>query len=724
MDDPTTVLQSLVQQQQRKEQEQALAVALQLQNQKQQKQGQSSQEQQPRPQQELEHLHQEQHEFAHNDSEHEPIHLDMTMTKSNETTQATPNDKTNEQLLLSHTASQLLEHNGHLVDESGSVTQILQDQDNQTLASSPTSRASSNSAPNPAVSSNTFFLKNKKTITSLETLDSAMASAVAAASSTINASAVPCPPTPPPVPGSAAAVAAISKSGALSNSMAASHPSSLDSYNRYDKCPTIIKWPANDWEAWLEKERTNCRWNMIRHRHRDKQTFARGPTASEWIREFQCDHAGQYRDRKNPNIDPSKKRKRAGSIKCNCPAFIKMRKQFQEDEVVIEYFWRHEGHIPDVMEDIKAQRLPLDLKAWIKRRVNEGHDWKTVKHMMTSESPLLDELHPATKQNIRILLQASYAQYANTSRQAKNKRETRSPSSQRSDGGNGGGSSLNHPGRREEEISLAQHHPHHSSPRSSQKQISPSVPDQKDTIGAQTAWQLVSLNLSSDSIQTNHSSRDSQTLAVHNLPSSSSTDDRAARDELKRQALALGETLLNAEAISRVIHEQVGVQEVADSRGIAGAQEMTALSLVGTAVDGTIDQSTATTSENQDSTNPAASNGQSSLFSNNLQETVESSLQSNSLDQSGVTERLAEHSGSEQAPEGQQQQTTLQQEQEQLRQPRDMMLQMLRAIAELHKQMEMTEEYGTQEDAIHIIESFALPIRLMKEALERRSGNS
>lgn len=120
--------------------------------------------------------------------------------------------------------------------------------------------------------------------------------------------------------------------------------------------------------------------------------FARGPTASEWTREFQCDHAGHYRDRKDPNIDPSKKRKRNGSIKCNCPAFIKMRKQFQDDSVVIEYFWRHEGHTPDVMEDIKAHRLPQDLKAWIKRRAMEGHDWKSMKAMMTSGSPLLDEV--------------------------------------------------------------------------------------------------------------------------------------------------------------------------------------------------------------------------------------------------------------------------------------------------------------------------------------------
>ncbi|KAF9926917.1 hypothetical protein BGZ65_007048, partial [Modicella reniformis] len=159
----------------------------------------------------------------------------------------------------------------------------------------------------------------------------------------------------------------------------------------HDTCPAIIKLPTGDWEQWLEGEKVYCRWNMIRLRKRDKQTFSRGPTACEWTREFQCEHAGQYRDRKNPNIDPSKKRKRAGSIKCNCPASIKMRKQFMEEEVVIEYFWKHEGHVPGVMEDIKAQRIPHDLKAWVKDRVNDGLEWKTIKSMMLTGSPSLDQ---------------------------------------------------------------------------------------------------------------------------------------------------------------------------------------------------------------------------------------------------------------------------------------------------------------------------------------------
>lgn len=69
-----------------------------------------------------------------------------------------------------------------------------------------------------------------------------------------------------------------------------------------------------------------------------------------------------------------------------------MKKQFQEDEVSIEYFWKHEGHTPGVLEDIKSQRLPQDLKAWIKRRIVEGYDWKAIKGMIQNGSPLLDEV--------------------------------------------------------------------------------------------------------------------------------------------------------------------------------------------------------------------------------------------------------------------------------------------------------------------------------------------
>ncbi|KAF9433707.1 hypothetical protein BGZ76_009091 [Entomortierella beljakovae] len=593
MDDPAAVLQDLVQQQQQQQQQQqrqqqdqqqkdqgeSFAAALQFHNQKQQELRQSSHEH--------EQSGHKQQGFPQNESGQETIHLDLTITKSSETTQESSGDKSDEQLLLSHAAGELLNHSGHLVGDSSSVpnTEILNDHGNPNLTNDSGADITHNGGPaGQFVSSTSFIFK----------------------------------------------------------------------------------------------------------------AFARGPSACEWIREFQCDHAGRYRDRKDPNVDPSKKRKRNRSIKCNCPAFIKMKKQFQEDDVVVEYFWRHEGHAPDALEDIKAQRIPQDLKAWIKRRALEGHDWRAVKLLMTGGSPLLDELNPATKDNIRALLNVSYSQFANTARQIKSKRESRSPSSQRS----------TRQSTKDEEMPLAQSNSQSTLPSSSQRGASGQ--EQKDDISAQTAWQLVSLNLSGDSIQSNNSNRDSQTLAIHNLSQSSNSEGQVSRDDLRRSTLTFDESLLNAEAISRVIREQVGVQEAANSRGIAVNQDITSLSLVGTSVDNSATGSSAAgSSSDQNTTNTNCSDGLNSAYTNSLSKAVDPKTSS----QVGVAGSTSEHPS---AGDEQQQVTP---------QPRDMMLQMLRAIAELHKQMELTEEYGTQEDAIEIIESFALPVRLMKEALERRSSN-
>ncbi|KAK3843689.1 MAG: hypothetical protein J3R72DRAFT_473940 [Linnemannia gamsii] len=614
------------------------------------------------------------------------------------------------------------------------------------------------------------------TLASLDSLDSVVAEAVVAASKSAATGSVTSATSAPSVTAVAAIVtgaglvssSSSSSSAVLSSNITNSNGSSSSSAplsianaaalegrgegsgERYDKCPTIFKWPADDWETWLEQEKATCRWNMVRHRHRDKQTFARGPTASEWTREFQCDHAGQYRDRKNPNIDPSKKRKRNGSIKCNCPAFIKMRKQFHEDEVLIEYSWKHEGHIPDVMEDIRAQRLPQDLKTWIKDRVNEGLDWKTVKNMMNTGSPMLDELHPATKQNIKILLPSCYALFANTSRQIKNKsspKSTSSPSERATRGGN--------VIRFEEHTTLAQRLSQPSSPQSGHQSSSPSSREthsstaqnpkqgtgtEESTHVPQTStWQIVPLESTqpngarhgftvSDSLHANNTNHDNQTIAVHTLTAPGSTHT-TTHSHLQHQVLAISEPLLNAESISRVIQEQ------------GPAQDMAALSLVTSA---SMDAANGSQGLGSMASSAGQTDHDADAVAASTVATVAKLLYSSTREHSGLQEQEAgsvgtdtSHQSAAEAPmeqsssmegiEVQDEAVSLQQHIHQLvqeRSPRDMMLEVLRAIADLHKQMEATEQYGTQEDAMEIIESFANPIRLMKEAVERGSSGS
>ncbi|KAF9142818.1 hypothetical protein BG015_000656 [Linnemannia schmuckeri] len=744
-----------------------------LQQQQQQQQQEQQEQQQQQQQQEQPEQQQQQQQFqhlslhpAHDALDHDALSNESANGSALQTTLAS---NASGQLILQHTTPTTTGSVLHHHDLSGHqvASHVLQSSHGRSTDSTTTAAAAAAAVAAAATAA---------TLASLESLDSVVAEAVVAASKSAVTDSVSSPASTPSV----AAVAAIaagaglvsssspstagpssSINGSGSSSSSSANPttsttntltqegSSSGSKDRFDKCPAIFRWPADDWETWLEQEKTFCRWNMVRHRHRDKQTFARGPTASEWTREFQCDHAGQYRDRKNPNIDPSKKRKRNGSIKCNCPAFIKMRKQFHENEVLIEYSWRHEGHVPDVMEDIKAQRLPQDLKAWIKERVGEGLDWKTVKNLMNSGSPMLDELHPATKQNIKILLPSCYALFANTSRQIKNKSSPKSTTTPSSERATRGGNVL----RFEEKTTLAQRFSQPSSPQLAQQSSSSSLREAHSSSGQNqkqstdreesshvpqaSTWQITlertQPNSSeqgftvSDNLHTTNTNHDSQTIAVHTLAAPGVTHT-STHNHIQHQVLAISEPLLNAESISRVIREQ------------GTAQDMAALSLVTSASldatnssQGLGSMAGSAAQADHDATAVTASTVAtvaSMLYNSsraNLQEQESGTADTNH--QNAVDALMESSSATEgvQVHEPRPQTVSLQQQIEQHvqeRSPRDLMLEVLRAIADLHKQMEATEQYGTQEDAMEIIESFATPIRLMKEALERRSTGS
>ncbi|KAI1321590.1 hypothetical protein EDD11_003070 [Mortierella claussenii] len=659
MDDHAEVLQTLARQQQQQQQ----TSQPEKETESLQKEIAPSLNGNPKPEQELGQESQQslQHEHERPDNDADSPRNDsqnLDLAKSSTVLPASHGERSgNEDLLLHQTARDILEQHTRLLAATDNVTVHALHNSGPALVD--TIRDST--ANGATMTNGTVSTPDSPAMNALESLNSTATSAVAAVSnvaSVTRASSVSLDSTSL---GTIAVIQTSSDSSGSSSKGATNFGSGLlgnaadaDVSDRFEKCPTMIKWPANDWESWLAQEKTHCRWNLIRHRHRDKQVFARGPTASEWTREYHCDHAGHYRDRKNPNIDPSKKRKRAGSIKCNCPAFIKMRKSFSDDDVVIEYYWRHEGHVPDVMEDIKAQRLPQDLKFWIRQRVDEGLDWRTVKGMMTSDSPLLDELHPTTKENIRLLLQASYAQHANTSRQLKNRGNTRpsasagqSPEAKSADSdiqrpSTASSSSpppLSSPSKSAPELSL-QHTASSSSILPGQGQNP--TPGSKDSTSSQTTCQLVPLdhlgNSATQRIRSIDPTADNQTLAVHTLFTES------------------GASSLNGALVSSL--------------------------------------KSAVTAESNSKLASASQLEKESSLENHQRKTG-----------------------------GQEQPQTAPQEQQVQRQPRDMMLQMLRAIAELHKQMEATDDYVTQEDAIHIIESFALPIRLMKEALERKNSS-
>lgn len=344
-----------------------------------------------------------------------------------------------------------------------------------------------------------------------------------------------------------------------------------------------------------------------------------------------------------------------------------------------------------------------------------------------------------------------YALFANTSRQIKNKNSPKSTTMPNSDRVTRGGNVL----RFEDKSTLAQRLSQPSSPQSAQQSSSSSSREvhgstgqnQKQGTGTEesshisqtSTWQITLESTQSngsghgfgvsDNLHATNNNHDSQTIAVHTL-AAPGTAHTTTHNQLQHQVLAISEPLLNAESISRVIREQ------------GTAQDMAALSLV--------------TSANLDATNSSqglgsmvgsaaqAGHGASEVTASTVA-TVASMLYNSSRAHanlqdtgSGATETSHQNAAdalmeSPSAMEGVQDQqphahtVSLQQQIQQHvqeRSPRDLMLEVLRAIADLHKQMEATEQYGTQEDAMEIIESFATPIRLMKEALERRSTST
>jgi len=242
---------------------------------------------------------------------------------------------------------------------------------------------------------------------------------------------------------------------------------------------------------------------------------------------------------------------------------------------------------------------------------------------------------------------------------------------------------------------------HTSAPPGPHSEATPAVPHE-------AAWQLIELNHeqrrdtlqqqyagSSDAIQSRSQDQDQQTLAVHTLPSSEGhsnhkQDDSHSQSDVDRQIMSLN-------AISRAIQEQ------ADNSG-NNAQDSTDYSIV-----------TQSNGPNEDAVSAVAA--AAGILYSHAPGSANGYLEGTDVE---MTLRHPQTSSSPRPVHAQTSRSS-QPTQTQLR-PREMMLEVLRGIADLHKRMESTEQYGTQEDATQIVESFALPIRLMKEALERNSN--
>ncbi|KAI7860274.1 hypothetical protein BDC45DRAFT_431092, partial [Circinella umbellata] len=60
--------------------------------------------------------------------------------------------------------------------------------------------------------------------------------------------------------------------------------------------------------------------------------------------------------------------------------------------IEVMYHWTHDGHNPFSDQDIKKSRLPLDVKNWIEKHVEEKKDWREMRDLLQLSNEEMNEL--------------------------------------------------------------------------------------------------------------------------------------------------------------------------------------------------------------------------------------------------------------------------------------------------------------------------------------------
>jgi hypothetical protein len=121
------------------------------------------------------------------------------------------------------------------------------------------------------------------------------------------------------------------------------------------------------------------------------------PKTTIWWCRYDCDRARTYRDEKDPNLSPSKRRKRSKrSIKVVCPAhFTASCKQGPNGSaatVVVKYWSVHEGHEAGTLQDFATSMMPRAAREWLQERVAQGLDWRAIKPFLRLDDDTLDKV--------------------------------------------------------------------------------------------------------------------------------------------------------------------------------------------------------------------------------------------------------------------------------------------------------------------------------------------
>lgn len=110
---------------------------------------------------------------------------------------------------------------------------------------------------------------------------------------------------------------------------------------------------------------------------------------------WDCDHAGHWKDNRNLDLPPEKRRlhrRKDKSIKVDCKAHFWLRQHFGLELVELEYHWEHSGHEPGSLKDFQDSRMPHNTRRWIDKQVEQGMDWRSIQGLLRMDSKSLGEV--------------------------------------------------------------------------------------------------------------------------------------------------------------------------------------------------------------------------------------------------------------------------------------------------------------------------------------------
>ena len=61
--------------------------------------------------------------------------------------------------------------------------------------------------------------------------------------------------------------------------------------------------------------------------------------------------------------------------------------------IEIEYQWKHEGHDPHSLKDLRESRIPKAVDHHLRGLINQGMDWTALKPLLAVDVAFLEDVH-------------------------------------------------------------------------------------------------------------------------------------------------------------------------------------------------------------------------------------------------------------------------------------------------------------------------------------------